>query len=139
MKSENCTAGNSPATIKYPFRAGAGVCIMTPALFETCKQAFVEMRATDAAVIVFEHGGRWYEINHNRHRPKPVCGARKKTGERCRSKSLHRGGKCKFHGGLSTGARTPEGKARAIAAMQKGKAKWLSEQYAQARGRVKTA
>lgn len=33
----------------------------------------------------------------------------------------------------STGARTPEGTARAIAAMQAGHAKWLSDQYAQAR------
>lgn len=97
------------------------------------------MKATGASFIVFEHGGRWYEIVPDRYRPKRVCGARKKTGERCRSKSLHRGGKCKFHGGLSTGARTPEGKARAIAAMQAGRAKWLSDQYAQGRGGVKTA
>lgn len=93
------------------------------------------MRATDTGFTVFEHGGRWYEITRNRHRPKRVCGARKKTGERCRSKGLHRGDKCKFHGGLSTGARTPEGKARAIAAMQAGHAKWLFDQYAQAQVR----
>lgn len=77
--------------------------------------------------IVFEQGGRWYELSRNRYNPKRVCGARKKTGERCRSKSLHRGGKCKFHGGLSTGARTPEGKAKAIAAMRAGRVKWKAE------------
>lgn len=104
---------------------------MTATFTETCKQALAELRATGTAFIVFEHGGRWYELNHNRYNPKRICGARKKTGERCRSKDLHRGGKCKFHGGLSTGARTPEGKARAIAAMQTGHAKWLSERYAQ--------
>ena len=107
--------------------------------YEKYKQAHAEMKATGAAYAVFEHGGRWYELTRNCCKPKRICGARKKTGERCRSKDLHRGGKCKFHGGLSTGARTPGGKARAIAAMQRGKAKWLSEQYAQARGRVKTA
>lgn len=112
---------------------------MTTSYHEKYKQAYAEMKASGADFIVIEHGGKWYEIDRKRYHPKRVCGARKKTGERCRSKELHRGGKCKFHGGLSTGARTPEGKARAIAAMQRGKARWLSEQYAQARGRVMTA
>ena len=106
---------------------------MTAAYIEKYKLTYAEMKATGAGFIVFEHAGKWYEIALNRYRPKRVCGARKKTGERCRSKDLHRGGKCKFHGGLSTGARTPEGKVRAIAAMQRGKVRWLSEQYAQAR------
>lgn len=106
---------------------------MTASYQEKYKLAYAEMKSTSASFAVFEHGGRWYELNSNRYHPKRICGARKKTGERCRSKDLHRGGKCKFHGGLSTGARTPEGKARAIAAMQRGKAKWLSEQYAQTR------
>lgn len=100
---------------------------MTAAYYEKYKQAYAEMKSTGAAFVVFEHGGKWFELNRNRYHPKRVCGARKKTGERCRSKSLHRGGKCKFHGGLSTGARTPEGKARAIAAMQAGRAKWKAE------------
>ena len=103
---------------------------MTASYHEKFKLAYAEMKAAGVGFAVFEHGGRWYEIDRNRYREKQVCGARKKTGERCRSKDLHRGGKCKFHGGLSTGARTPEGKARAIAAMQAGHAKWLSDKYA---------
>lgn len=71
-----------------------------------------------AEFVVYEHGGHWYELTRRIRR---VCGALKKTGERCRSKDLHRGGKCKFHGGLSTGPRTPEGKARSIAAMHAGR------------------
>ena len=43
---------------------------------------------------------------------KPVCGARNRRGQPCQSKKLLRGGKCKFHGGLSTGPKTPEGLAR---------------------------
>jgi hypothetical protein len=93
---------------------------MTTSYFDTCKLARAELRATEAAFIVFEHGGRWYELASIQSKPKLICGARKKTGERCRSKKLYRGGRCKFHGGLSTGARTPEGKARAIAAMRAG-------------------
>lgn len=78
-----------------------------------------ELRATGAEFVLFEHDGKWYELTRRSFRR--VCGARKKDGERCRSKDLHRGGKCKFHGGLSTGARTPEGKARSIAAMRAGR------------------
>jgi len=43
---------------------------------------------------------------------KPVCGARNRSGQPCQSKKLLRGGKCKFHGGMSTGPKTPEGLAR---------------------------
>lgn len=115
------------ALVERTFRAGAGVCVMTATYFETCKQARAELRAIGADFIVFEYGGRWYEITRHRHRPKRICGARKKTGARCRSKSLHRGGKCKFHGGLSTGAKTPTGKAASLAAMRAGWLRWMVE------------
>lgn len=43
-----------------------------------------------------------------------LCNARTKSGRPCRAaKRAH--GRCKWHGGLSTGPRTPEGKARALA------------------------
>ena len=38
------------------------------------------------------------------------CDAMKKNGEPCRQKALYRRGRCKFHGGLSTGPKTEEGK-----------------------------
>lgn len=93
-------------------------------------QAITDMRANSKPFVVYGYGCRWFELVAGRWKSKRVCGAMKKTGDRCRSKELHRGGKCKFHGGLSTGARTPEGKAKAIAAMQAGHAKWLSDMYA---------
>lgn len=37
------------------------------------------------------------------------CGARTRKGTSCRNKSEPGKRRCKFHGGLSTGARTPEG------------------------------
>lgn len=41
------------------------------------------------------------------------CGARtKRTGEPCKQRAIYSNGRCKFHGGLSTGPRTPEGKAK---------------------------
>ena len=43
------------------------------------------------------------------------CGAEaKRTGIRCQLIAMENG-KCRFHGGLSTGPKTPEGKARALA------------------------
>ncbi len=52
---------------------------------------------------------------------KPVCGARTRRGTACQSKLLLAGRRCKFHGGKSTGPRTPEGKAKAIAVMLAGR------------------
>lgn len=74
----------------------------------------------------------WYEERARRGVPKPyeapafytkqpvfpevlrylVCGARTRKGTPCKQRNLERNGRCKFHGGLSTGPRTPEGKAR---------------------------
>ena len=47
------------------------------------------------------------------HVRRDYCDARKKNGEPCRQKTLYRRGRCKFHGGLSTGPVTEEGKAQA--------------------------
>ena len=44
------------------------------------------------------------------------CGAKsKRSGRPCRLKALYACGRCKFHGGLSTGPKTLEGKARSAA------------------------
>lgn len=41
------------------------------------------------------------------------CGAKgKRTGLPCPMRDLYGNGRCKWHGGLSTGPKTPEGKAR---------------------------
>lgn len=43
-----------------------------------------------------------------------LCNARTQSGRPCRAaKRAH--GRCKWHGGLSTGPKTPVGKARALA------------------------
>lgn len=43
---------------------------------------------------------------------KLVCGARTRFGTRCKRRDLYRSGRCRLHGGLSTGPRPLEGKAR---------------------------
>lgn len=48
------------------------------------------------------------------------CGARTKgTGLPCRRMDLYANGRCKLHGGPSTGPKTPEGKARALENIKK--------------------
>jgi hypothetical protein len=43
-----------------------------------------------------------------------ICGAKgKRTGKPCPSKALYANGRCRHHGGLSTGPKTPEGRAKA--------------------------
>jgi hypothetical protein len=42
----------------------------------------------------------------------PTCGALTRRGTPCQCKPLKPGGRCGLHGGLSTGPKTPEGKAR---------------------------
>ncbi len=47
-------------------------------------------------------------------RRKVICGARaKSTGKPCQAKALANG-RCKLHGGMSTGPRTEQGRLRAL-------------------------
>lgn len=39
-----------------------------------------------------------------------TCGAKTRKGTPCKRKDLHKSGRCKLHGGLSTGPRTEEGR-----------------------------
>lgn len=66
------------------------------------------------------------------------CNARTRKGTPCRCLSEPGKARCKFYGGMSTGARTPEGKARIIAAQRQRWARWRAERgaasQAEARG-----
>ena len=65
-----------------------------------------------------------------------LCNARTKSGRPCRALKLA-GGRCKWHGGLSTGPTTPEGKAqvarnlvkarRALARLRASTHQWAAE------------
>lgn len=41
-----------------------------------------------------------------------TCGARTRAGAPCKLTSIYRNGRCKLHGGLSTGPTSAQGKAR---------------------------
>ncbi|UDL87039.1 hypothetical protein LGH82_17630 [Mesorhizobium sp. PAMC28654] len=47
---------------------------------------------------------------------RPLCGARARTGNPCQMRVEPGKAKCRLHGGLSTGPKTAEGKARIAAA-----------------------
>jgi len=56
------------------------------------------------------------------------CNAKTRKGAPCQARGLGKGGRCRFHGGASTGPRTPEGKARSLAAVREGYARWRAQQ-----------
>lgn len=49
-----------------------------------------------------------------------TCGARTRDGTPCKSKAIYASGRCKWHGGLSTGPRTEAGKDQARINGRKG-------------------
>ena len=51
--------------------------------------------------------------------PGQRCLAKTRQGTPCHNPAIRSRGRCKLHGGRSTGPRTPEGKARSIAAHTK--------------------
>jgi len=55
------------------------------------------------------------------------CGARTRAGTPCRAQGSGRGNRCKNHGGLCTGARSAEGRARIAAAQRKRWAAWRAQ------------
>ena len=63
---------------------------------------------------------------------RPRCGAKTRAGGHCkapavwnRRKDVARNGRCRLHGGLSTGPRTAEGLQRTLAALRAGRARWV--------------
>ena len=64
---------------------------------------------------------------------RPRCGARTRAGGRCKAPAVWdhqddvaRNGRCRLHGGLSTGPRTEEGKRRTLEALRAGRERWLA-------------
>ena len=66
------------------------------------------------------------------------CNAKTRKGTPCQARGLGKGGRCRFHGGMSTGPKTPEGKARSIAAERAGYQRWRSGRMASAPPAVDT-
>ncbi len=58
------------------------------------------------------------------------CGAKTRLGRPCIRRPVPGKKRCPNHGGLSTGPRTPEGKARTLAALRRGWLAWRHNQVA---------
>jgi len=50
-----------------------------------------------------------------------LCMAKNRRGLPCIALGSGAGGRCRFHGGLSTGPKTPEGRQRALQALARGR------------------
>lgn len=53
-------------------------------------------------------------MRFGRQKLRKICGAKNRQGQACQCKLLFKSGRCRFHGGLSTGPKTEEGKARSL-------------------------
>ena len=72
--------------------------------------------------------GRPDPRNRDRHR----CGAKLHGRLACCRRWPVKGKKrCRLHGGLSTGAKTPEGNARVLAALTEGRRRWIEQMKAE--------
>lgn len=92
---------------------------------EHCRQRSADLAMHLALMEVWERLepiGEWYGAKPAlRAVELPVelrglrCGAKNRRGVGCRSKELAANGRCRFHGGASTGPKSDAGKARAQA------------------------
>jgi len=94
--------------------------------FEAIDQILDEMKAfrlrgeAPKPEPVIRNGKRWSEDWRLPWAQRPRCGARTRKGSPCQRQAL-KNGRCPNHGGLSTGPRSSDGRAR-IAAAQR--ARW---------------
>lgn len=70
-----------------------------------------------------EESGRYYREGRPSYLVGLTCGARTRSGKPCGMTALHANGRCIWHGGMSTGPRSPEGRARALENLKLGRLK----------------
>lgn len=67
--------------------------------------------------------GRWHIPQRPGYLTGLTCGAITAKGQPCCMTALEANGRCKWHGGRSTGPRTPEGRAKALENLKLGRLK----------------
>ncbi len=75
---------------------------------------------------VFPHSTRAWGgvlLSGEKYKKLGACGARTRKGNPCRAMAINGKGRCKFHGGMSTGPKTVAGRARIAEAQRKRWAK----------------
>ncbi len=68
---------------------------------------FFVLKRLGKALAIIQNDGFY-----SRARNGATCQAKTRSGNPCKNRSLYPNGRCKFHGGLSTGPKTLEGKRR---------------------------
>lgn len=66
-------------------------------------------------------------VMRQRKRDRPLCGAKTPKGVPCVRRAVPGKARCRNHGGLSTGARTPMGLARAIKNLWRGNVRTVED------------
>lgn len=80
-------------------------------------------RAQESGRIAGAHAGA-NDFGLQPKRKRVTCGAKRhRDGQPCQAKSEPGKRRCRFHGGRSTGPKTPEGKARALANLRQNRPK----------------
>lgn len=91
--------------------------------FALCRAIGAGNEAGDGCPSVTLEAGRLVIVNPPPPTPLPAfpdelrgmtCGAKNRRGEPCKRRDLYANGRCRLHGGLSSGPRTPEGRAKAL-------------------------
>jgi len=100
----------------WAVRRMAGVLTLPPAWASSQGEA---LGASDAGLIALAA-----RLTSQAARRRVICGAKTRKGTPCRCQSEPGKRRCKFHGGMSTGAKTPEGRARIAEAQRQRWAKW---------------
>lgn len=112
----------SVAGITLPIRAGAHDFGGAPE-FPPASRA--RAGAYESGADMPAWGEAWLTKNKAKQaQRRTICGARRhRDGQPCQALSEPGKLRCRFHGGRSTGPRTPEGKARALANLRQGSRK----------------
>ena len=72
-------------------------------------------RARGGVLVGFHHPARVRPV---------ICGARTRKGTPCKARAVPGKKRCRFHGGFSTGPKTPEGRERIAEAQRTRWAEW---------------
>jgi hypothetical protein len=103
-------------------------------LRERKRQGLLEREERLKAITVRSWSPDW-RPHRVRRRDRSRCGAKTRSGQPCKAPCVWnhetdtpRNGRCKLHGGLSTGPTTDEGRQRSIAALKAGHRRWRERQ-----------
>lgn len=91
-----------------------------------------EGEALLAAIRDLERPSLW--IGRQPKADRPLCGARTRAGTPCQARAVEGKDRCRMHGGLSTGPRTAEGRARLSEALKARHARRRAEKIAERGG-----